>query len=280
MKNYNRFLLVAITLLMPGLLLTVSAQKKVDLKYNLTTGDQYTYNIETDQDINFKANGQTMVMNSKIGFEMTGSVLDNASDNIKVKTVIDRVSMTQSIFGMEIKYDSKDPAAAENPMAAKIAEAFSGLIGSSYTMVMDNKGNVKEMDMSELTDNNDLAQNLSSGSNYAMYPDGKVAVGDSWEKDIEPLKTSDMKYHIKYTVLKIGKKETTLGVEGTIAANSVDDQEVNLQGTQTGEMIVDTQTGWLIESSIDQELTLDIEQGGQKFPATITGTTTSTSAKK
>lgn len=279
MKKPNRFLLLAVTLLMPGLLLTISAQKKVELKYELTTGDQYTYNIETDQDISFEANGQTMVMNSKIGFEMTGTINDNASDNIVVKTIIDRVTMTQSIFGMEIKYDSKDPASTENPMAAKIAEAFSDLIGSSYTMTMDNKGNVKEIDMKELTDNDDLAQNLSSGSNYAIYPDGKVAVGDSWEKDIEPLKTSDMKYHIKYTVLKIGKKETTLGVEGTITANSIDDAEVNLEGTQTGEMIVNTQTGWLITSTIDQELTLDIEQAGQKFPATISGTTISTSVK-
>ena len=280
MKNYNRFLLLAVTLLMPGLLLTISAQKKVELKYNLTTGDQYTYNIETDQDISFDANGQTMVMNSKIGFEMTGTINDNASDNIVVKTIIERVTMTQSIFGMEIKYDSKDPSSAQNPMAAKIAEAFSDLIGSSYTMTMDNKGNVKEIDMKELTDNDDLAQNLSSGSNYAIYPEGKVAVGDTWEKDIEPLKTSDMKYHLKYTVLKIGKKETTLGVEGKITANSIDDEEVNMKGTQTGEMIVDTQTGWLIKSTIDQELTLDIEQAGQKFPATISGTTTSTSMKK
>lgn len=280
MKNYNRFLLLAITLLMPGLLLTLSAQKKVELKYNLAKGDQYTYNIETDQDISFEANGQPMVMNSNIAFEMTGIINDAASDNIMVKTVVDRVTMKQSIFGMEIKYDSKDEAAAENPMAAKIAEAFSGLIGSSYTMTMDNKGNVKEMDLSELTDNNDLAQNLSSGSNYAMYPEGKVGIGDNWEKDIEPMKTSDMKYHIKYTVLKIGKKETTLGVEGTITANNVNEQELNLQGTQSGEMIVNTQTGWLISSSIDQELTLDIEQGGQKFPATISGTTISTSAKK
>ena len=280
MKKTNRFLLLAITLLMPGLILTLSAQKKVELKYNLTTGDQYTYNIETDQDISFEANGQTMVMNSKIGFEMTGTINDNASDNIVVKTIIDRVTMTQSIFGMEIKYDSKDPASTENPMAAKIAEAFSDLIGSSYTMTMDNKGNVKDMNMSELTDNDDLAQNLSSGSNYAIYPDGKVAVGDSWEKDIEPLETSDMKYHIKYTVLKIGKKETTLGVEGSITANSVEETEVNLEGTQTGEMIVNTQTGWLISSTIDQELTLDIEQAGQKFPATISGTTISTSVKK
>ena len=280
MKKTNRLLLLAITLLMPGLLLTLSAQKKVELRYNLTTGDQYTYNIETDQDITFEASGQTMVRNSKIGFEMTGTVNDNASENIAIKTIIDRVTMTQSIFGMEIKYDSKDPSTTENPMAAKIAEAFSGLIGSSYTMIMDNKGNVKEVDMSELTDNDDLAQNLSSGSNYAIYKDGKVAVGDSWEKDIEPLKTSDMKYHLKYTVLKISKKETTLGVEGLITANSIDDAEVNLKGTQSGEMIVDTQTGWLIKSVIDQELTLDIEQGGQKFPATISGTTISTSMKK
>jgi len=89
-----------------------------------------------------------------------------------------------------------------------------------------------------------------------------------------------MKYHIKYTVQKITKKETTLKVEGTISANNVEEQEINLEGTQSGTMIVDTESGWLIQSTIDQEITLDIEQGGQKFPATITGTTISTSVKQ
>jgi len=279
MKNYNRLLLLII-LLIPGLSLSLMAQKKVELKYNLEAGAKYAYDIATEQDIAFEASGQTMVMNSKIGFEMTGDVEDNTTDNIVVKTVIDRVTMTQSIFGMEIKYDSDDKEASQNPMAAHIAETFNELIGSSYTMTMDDKGNVTNMDMAELTDNDDFAQNLSSGSNYAIYPDGKVGVGDSWEKDIEPLETSDMKYHIKYTVQKITKKETTLKVEGTISANNVEEQEINLEGTQSGTMIVDTESGWLIQSTIDQEITLDIEQGGQKFPATITGTTISTSVKQ
>lgn len=280
MKNYNRLLLLAITMLVPGLLLTVSAQKKVELRYNLTTGDKYEYNIETDQDIAFETNGQTMVVTGTIGFEMTGTVEDNTSDSIIVKTIIDRVRMTQSIFGVEIKYDSDDPASSENPMVAQISSAMKDLVGGSYTMTMDDRGNVENMDLSDVTRNDDLAKNLSSGSNYAIYPEEKVGVGDTWEKDIEPLKTSDMKYHIKYTVLKITSKQTTLGVEGTISANKVDDADLNLRGTQSGEMIVDTKTGWLIQSTIDQEIFMNIVQAGQTFPATITGTTISTSTKK
>ncbi|MCF6170760.1 MAG: DUF6263 family protein [Bacteroidales bacterium] len=279
MKNYNRILLLTIAMLMPGLFLTISAQKTVELRYNLNQGDKYEYNIETEQDIAFETNGQTMVVTSKIGFEMTGTVENNERDSIVVKTTINRVTMLQSLFGMEIKYDSDDPSTAENPMAAQISSIMKDLVGSSYTMTMDNRGNVKNMDLSDITRNDDLAKNLSSGSNYAIYPDQKVGVGDTWEKDIEPLRTSDMKYHIKYTVLKTNNKQTTLGIEGTISANKVNNEDMNLHGTQSGEMIVDTKTGWLIEATIDQEVSMNIEQAGQKFPASITGTTITKSSK-
>jgi hypothetical protein len=55
---------------------------------------------------------------------------------------------------------------------------------------------------------------------------------------------------------------------------------MKMNGTMTGEMRVDVNTGWLIESVLNQEIELDIEQNGQKFPATISGTVTTTSEKK
>ena len=89
-----------------------------------------------------------------------------------------------------------------------------------------------------------------------------------------------MKVNMTYTVLKLSGKEATLGLNGTIKANSVENQELNLDGTMSGEMTVDVHTGWLIKSVIDQEIKLDIDQNGQKFPATITGTITTTTEKK
>jgi len=280
MKKNKQIVLITMLLLV-GLSLQMNAQKSAQLKYNLTQGDKYSYEMKMDQDIVFQASGQTMTLDQVMEFYMT-STISKVSDSITVDSKIDRVVMNQKIFGMEMKYDSDVPAADQNPMAAKIAEAMGGLINKSYSMVMDNLGNVGKVDVSQITDNEDLANNLGSGANFAVYPENAVSVGDSWEKDIEPIKTSDMKFHAKYTVLKLSSSEAVLQLEGTITANKLDDVDanMNLSGQQKGEITIDVKTGWLIKSEVQQDLKLDIDQDGVKFPATISGLITTTSTKK
>ena len=89
-----------------------------------------------------------------------------------------------------------------------------------------------------------------------------------------------MLFNAKYTLLKLTGKQATIGIAGTITSNTMDGEELKIEGTMKGEMLVDLQSGWLIESTLDQELVLDIEQNGMKFPATISGTTKTTSAQK
>jgi hypothetical protein len=177
-------------------------------------------------------------------------------------------------------YDSDDPAAAQNPMAAQLNEAFGSMIGKSFLEVMDNRGNVIRVDMKNLTGNEKFANNLSSGAQFGNYPDHKVSVGESWEKDITPLEGSDMKVHAKYTLEKVSGKKATIHFDGTLSANTVQDVDMKLDGTQSGEMIIDISTGWLIESTVDQDLKLDLDQNGQKFPATINGTIKTISTKQ
>jgi len=279
MKNYKKITFTLLVILLPALFVNLYAQKSIELKYNVSRGDLYKTVMHMDQDIVFDANGQTMALDQIIDFKMTTEVTDNAEDEFTTKSTVDAVKMTQSIFGMQITYDSEDSTTLQNPMVAKIAEAMGGMIGASYTMVMDHKGHVKEIDASAFSQNDDIANNISSGSGYAIYKEGKVKVGDSWDGDVTPLKNSDMKVNMTYTVLKISGKEVTLGINGTIKANNMEDQELNLDGTMSGEMIVSSHTGWLIKSVIDQEIKLDIEQNGQTMPATITGTITTTSEK-
>ena len=259
--------------------MNILAQKSVTLKYDVKAGDKYEYKLEIDQDIVFDAGGQTMALDQLMNFRMTSNIDEKTGNEYIISTTVDAIKMTQSIFGMQITYDSEDPNSMQNPMAAKIGEEMNNIIGSDYTMTMDEKGHVTNVDASDVS-NDELINNISSGSNFAIYKEGSVSVGETWDGDVTPLDNSDMKVAMKYTLLKVSSKEALLGLNGTITANSIDDQEMKMNGTMTGEMTVDVNTGWLIESVLNQEIELDIEQNGQKFPATISGTVTTTSEKK
>lgn len=279
MNNYKKIIATIAIILIPGLLMNLFAQKSVELKYDVNQGDKYEYKLHIDQDIVFDAGGQTMALDQLMDFRMTSNIDERSGEEFIISTSIDAIKMTQSIFGMQITYDSEDPNTMQNPMAAKIGEEMNHIIGSDYTMTMDDKGHVTNVDASDVS-NDELINNISSGSNFAIYKEGTVSVGESWEGDVEPLENSDMKVQMIYTLLKVSGKEATLGLNGNISSNKIDDQEMRMEGTMKGEMRVDINSGWLIESVLNQEIELDIEQNGQKFPASISGTITTTSVKK
>ena len=138
-----------------------------------------------------------------------------------------------------------------------ISQIINSMADGVFTM--DNKGKIIDIDLSNISDNNELTNNLTSGSTYAVYPDGKIKVGDSWENDIVPLEGSEMIVHIKYTLLKVSRSQATIGIEGLLSGNEVNGEEINLNGTTVGEMIVDKKTGMLITSTIDLEMEMEME---------------------
>lgn len=258
---------------------SVHAQKSVTLKYNLNVGDQYEFVTELDQEVSFDANGQTMTLDQDMIFNMASNVTSVTNEEIAQEIKFEKVEMTQAIFGMELHYNSAD-STTWTGMGAQIAEEMNKLINKPISYVMDERGNIKDLDISSISDNDDLSNNLTSGNTYAVYPEGKVKVGESWETDIEPLKDSDMTVHMKYTLLKATKKQATLGLEGTLKANEINSEDMELNGTTVGEMIVDTKTGMLISSKMDIELAVELEQQGMKIPANILSTTVTTCQKK
>ena len=279
MKQKTIFSFLVVAFILQGLTVDLSAQKSILLRYNLIEGDKFNYNMDLDQDIVFETNGQTMALDQIMTFEMTQNVLKVTADSIKLSGKISRVKMTQGILGMKIEYDSDDPSTSQNPMTAKIAEELGKTIDKPFTMNMDYRGNMGEMDLSKVTSNDDFAKNLNSGSQYIVYPEKKVSIGESWSTEIIPFEESDMIFSAKYTLLAISGKTATIAIDAKISANNLQDADVRIDGTQKGEIKVDIKTGWVIESKIDQELELDIEQNGMKFPATVSGSIITTSKK-
>lgn len=272
MNNFKKMAIVTALLMLPLFLTSVLAQKKVSLSYQLEQGQIFKTTTNIDQDIVFEANGQPMALDQKMIFKSSSFVEKVEKDSITIKTTIDAVRMEQSIFGMEIVYDSEDESTTEDPMAAEVGKAMSKIIGASMATIVDEKGNVKKYDLGNFADNSEMANNLTSGNSYTVFPEGKITVGHSWEADITPMKNSDMKSHTKYTLTKISKKTVTIEVLSTITANNVEGEDMKMQGEIIGEIIVDRKTGWTIQSDMDMETELELEQNGMKFPATISGT--------
>lgn len=273
---------ISLLLLIGLFLINISgafAQKSIELKYNLNEGDKYVFVTDIEMDMTFEAMGATATLDQVMSIQMTSLVSKLEGDEISQDFTFDRITMNQKIFGMEINYDSDDSSTFSSGMGAQIADQMNKVIGASIKMIMDDRGKIKDIDVSSITDNSDLTNNFGSGNTYAVYPEGKVKVGESWEEEIKPMEDSEMKVHAKYTLLKVSRKQAVIGVEGTLSANEIEGQEIKLNGTTVGEMIVDRKTGILISSIIDLEMAMDIDQGGVKIPATIMSTS-ETNVKK
>ncbi|RXP52324.1 hypothetical protein EC396_11775 [Lutibacter sp. HS1-25] len=275
MKKIN---LIKTTVAMLFIFSTAFSQKAIELKYNLNTNDKYNYTTETDQTIKFDANGIEMSMGMLMSMEMTYLITNKTDNDIALDGQIQRVQMSQSIMGMEINYDSNTPD-NNDPTVAAISEEFQKILNKSFQIVIDSQGKLNNMDLSNIVENKDISNNFYSGTNFVIYPKNKINVGDSWDEEISTLEKSEMKYNIKYTLLKTENNNATIGVEGIISANKVNDVDINLSGTVNGEMIIDTKTGWLVDSLLNQTLAMEISQGGMVFPATAVGTIKNTSKK-
>ena len=277
MKNQLIIRTALLLLLIPFLMGTTTAQKKIRLKYNLKSGANYSYNISMDQEISFSANGQDIALNQEMTMKMT-SVVTKENDDYKITSSLDAITMKQSIFGMEIFYNSEDSATFTSGMGKKLGDELNKLIGKSYSVTIDPLGNVKDIDMGSLDESGDISENLNRSTVYAVFPDHKVAVGESWEVETVPMIDSSMILNTKYTLKKVKGKKAVIAFEITITSSEKSESKLN--GTQKGELILNRKTGWTIHSTVDQELNMEINTNGMSMPATLSGTTEVDSKKK
>jgi len=279
MKNLR--LLIVIAFILPVVPHQVMAQKKVLLKYHLKKGEKYITHTTTNQDMDMEAQGQTISLSQVITADISTVISDVTDGSITTANTIDKMTMKQNMFGQELYYDSSDPSTYASGREKQIGDALNKVVGKTYGITMDPLGNITSYDLSNLLkDGSQISSNMKSGNNYIVFPDHKVKVGDSWEADIKPMKTDNMKIHMKYTLKKLSGKKATIGIEGTISANELAGQTMNMTGSQSGEAVINIKTGWPVSSHISQDIKMKMEKNGMEIPMEISGTTNSTSEKK
>lgn len=271
MKNPINVLFLILAVSFTGFINQSIAQKSVQLKYHLESGDWFNNVSNIEQTIQFEAMGQKATLDQEMTFYMA-SEIDSVVDGIITQsTTFKRIVMDQKIFGMEINYDSDDSSTFNSPMGAEFAAQMNKLINATVVARMNDRGQVQEMDLSELGDAGEMSGNLNTGNNYAVYPDYKVKVGESWEEELEPLETSNMAVKVKYTLKKVTRKEAVLDVDGILSAN-IENPEAGgeLDGTMVGEMTIDRKTGMVKVSSLQLDMEMEMEKNGMNIPATVT----------
>lgn len=280
------------------------AQDKATLSLRLTKGQKFEQTMETVQKITQDVQGVKQNVDQTMTFVISQNVVEVDSDGVAtVEIVYDAVKWAQTTPAGRTSYDSTKDKEAAGP-----AKAFAALVGAKLTGKMGRDGKVTELKgsdelMKKVLDSLDLPpgpqtdlmkkqfktqfseesmrkqiENLS-----AIYPDGPVAVGDTWNKKLETNQGMALSLDTNYTYK--GRKDGAVMVDVAGKLGTPADAKplelgtmkmaMKLSGTQKGTLQLDEKTGMVSASDIVQDIagTTSVQDANGnelvKFPMTI-----------
>lgn len=254
------------------------------LKFNLEKGKGYDY--EMIWDMNTKVMEQETKLN--IGAFYTMNVTD---DDGKIRTIsmeYKRLRMDMNVMGMSINMDSEGSSAESSDSAAflggMLSKVFSGIVNKPFTMKVDQEGNIMEVTgfnkiVDGMVDSLDIAPEAKAQTQASMkdqfsdsyvkdqfaqifniFPNKEVKVGDKWEKSFNTSGKQAAKYNTVYTAKEIDGDFVTLVADTKISSQEEDGTKIT--GKQTGNVIVDSRTGLVVNSEFDQDM--EVTASGMK----------------
>ncbi len=265
--------------------ITLLQAQKTDLALRLEEGVTYKQvtqaTITTDQEFD----GQKMNISMMMSGTMSFLVKEATSSAYTMDAAFDSLKMTMQLPQGEMIFDSESKD--ENDIFSKM---FSAIIGQPFKVVMNPVGevvNVKEVEdlWGKMIDQFDeipqaqreqlKAQLLKAFGEKALkgniemvtaiYPDHAVNKGDTWivHTNIETGMAAKIKTNYEfvettdaYAVIKGTSSIKTEDKDAYIQTNGMD-IKYDLTGTMTSVIKVDKHTGWIIESTINQEIAGD-----------------------
>jgi len=270
---------------------------KVELSFRLEPGKSYAFHCEEISEFTEETEGKEVDHAGTLIVDHTFDVQEvDADGNAKIKVTCDRVQVKESGPDGEVSYDSS--ATSEVPPAC---EAQVELLAQDFSMTLSPKGRVLAMEVAEpeLSDDfgeepegltEELAAELAEFREkmqadlmaqqkkmramflqmrleglLAIYPEGAVGPGDSWQRRVGPAEIRDQgepdtfsfKRHKRglaiITVRAEAEQETNLpgrmGIRGNVSSSA------------KGTFEVDKATGCVRSCELRQQIDAKTEQG-------------------
>jgi hypothetical protein len=305
-----------------GCALSPVASGQVKLEYKVPEGTTRqskttakTHQVMTINGMDIETDGEEEgVARSAIGAR-------KADGTIPIEITLDSVKTKIAIAGNEFSIDSADKdAKIDNPQLAFLVDVFKALRGSSYTVVLDSKNNVKfvegtEKNLQKVADLPPMAAAALKGrfdverikseydQSHANLPDGLVREGEPWERTESSsigggqTLTFKRRYEYKGTVQKDGKTLDKIAVKA-LDVTYKQDANADLPAKVTksdlkvdsseGTILFDREAGMIVERAdktrIKGDMTMDITAANMEFPVkldlTLDSKTTVTKVEK
>ncbi|CQR71028.1 hypothetical protein SOV_45390 [Sporomusa ovata DSM 2662] len=288
------------------LLVVSGCNSTLDLSLNVAKGDKYNTHTLCNQDMIFSVNNKTSKVHQIVDMNLSMDVKDVDKDkNVTIDYKYDSIKISTECAGQRMEYDSK-----QNNERNPLSQIYGGIIGKSFTVKLDKKGQVLELIgiddiINSMIDNikgseeqkkafkNSLNQSFGDNAIKSMikqmtsyYPDKEIKVGDIWDNKYDIKTFFPISVNNKLQLVGVKDGLLNVDVQSTIATdtknNTIDFMgvkgNVNLNGDSKGNINITKSNGLVQNGTFTQNISGEIELlANQSIPENINMPITMTS---
>lgn len=242
---------------------TTTGSDEIELKLNLTKGKKYDMKMVMNSNAEMNMMGQAVNTVNNIEMGMDYEVMDVlANGNFLVRTTYKKTKMDGETMGMKYEYDS-ETGKATGMQGEQMSKSMKKMIGQYTELEMDKFGKVIK------ATNSDTTSKKSKGGienfSFAVFPDKKVKVGDTWESNVEQnMEGTIMVIKSKYKLNSVTDGIADISIDGVVEIKP--GAEGKVSGTQKGTAKIEVATGIGKEVVIDQDIEMEMNDMGMKMP--------------
>ena len=256
---------------------------QVELRFVFSKGDTHRETYIMDRTIEQKLPERTVKMEQRTEMTMRFDVQRvNSDGSAQIKVTYESVAVKQDGPEGSLNYDSGNPPAPIH-MPDK-AKPFAALVGEGFGMRLSHAGEIEKITGVDALINAVVAtvpegrrrqaaaaarkqfgpETMKRMMNVALgyCPRRPVAPGDTWRDRYSVSVPYPVIAENTYTLKKVSGNELHIDLSTTFRPNPDADpirrpgatMRVTMNGSQQGTIVVDQNTGWLIQADIDQKI--------------------------
>ena len=230
--------LILSTLLLLGVMTSVFAQEKYDLRLNLKKGQTFTYQVTANNPMTISMMGQQMEMKQTQTITYTYKVQDVKDGNYLMEINIDRMQVSTSSMGQEMNLDTDSDAKDEGTSQLR------KIVNQKVTQWVDAKLKPLGEPEGEAVDDQVKKGILSMAMVPAFFPAEPIAQGESFSVN-SPLfsgEDASTKYEGVVTLVAVSDTDYTFRANGKTTANF---EGLVIEGNAIDNIILDRKTGMI-----------------------------------
>lgn len=230
--------LILSTLLLLGVMTSVFAQEKYDLRLNLKKGQTFTYQLTANNPMTISMMGQQMEMKQTQTITYTYKVQDVKDGNYLMEINIDRMQVSTSSMGQEMNLDTDSDAKDEGTSQLR------KIVNQKVTQWVDAKLKPLGEPEGEAVDDQVKKAVLSMAMVPAFFPAEPIAQGESFSVN-SPLfsgEDASTKYEGVVTLVAVSDTDYTLRANGKTTA---DFEGLVIEGNGIDNIVLDRKTGMI-----------------------------------